>query len=142
MIYARLRESPNGSKSSDNPSARASLPCSFAYASSCFSCFSCFSCVTSSHSPSHELSSSRSRARIPPCVSAILAPLSRSIYSIRSAGKSGAIGRYTPPALSTASSDTIIPADRSMIRATITSGPTPPWRSLRANRFARSFSSL
>jgi len=47
------------------------------------------------------------------------------IHSTRSRGYPGSIGRYPPPALSTANSATTISTDRSIKTPTSTSGPTP-----------------
>ena len=69
------------------------------------------------------------------------APESSSRYWMRSAGTSGSIGRYAPPALSTPRIATIISGERSETSATIESAPTPRSTKRRATAFARSSSS-
>ena len=64
-----------------------------------------------------------------------------SVFAIRSAGKCGSIGRYTPPALKTASTDAIQSRLRSVTTATTSSRCSPRASSARPRRFARAFSS-
>ena len=64
-----------------------------------------------------------------------------SVVAIRSAGKCGSIGRYTPPALKTAITAAIQSRLRSVTTATTPSRRSPRASSARPSRLARALSS-
>ncbi|CAA9358990.1 MAG: hypothetical protein AVDCRST_MAG68-4250 [uncultured Gemmatimonadetes bacterium] len=101
-------------------------------------------CSQAGASVSRSTRGTRDPAKSPPSaprVSSTAGALSSSMKRSRSAGYAGSSGTYAPPALSTASSATIISRPRSTQIATRASGPTPSARRWRASRLARAFSS-
>ena len=78
---------------------------------------------------------------LPGSVSTRLQPARDSVVAIRSAGKCGSTGRYTPPALNTPMTAAIQSRSRSVTTATTPSRRRPRASSARPIRFARAFSS-
>ena len=78
---------------------------------------------------------------LPGSVSTSPHPARDSVAAMRSAGKCGSIGRYTPPALNTARTAAIQSRLRSVTTATTSSRRSPRASSARASRLARALSS-